>query len=103
MMSAREALFSGVVPEEKVKVGGESVTVRGLTTAGRDVLEAAVRAGESFRPSLLRATCFVKNKPLFDESDDVGAIPSHLAEPLVNAAIRVSAMTVEEAEELEGN
>ena len=45
-MSAREALFGSVLPEETVEVGGESVVVRGLTAAGRDVIEFAVRAGE---------------------------------------------------------
>lgn len=102
-MSAREALFGSVLPEETVEVGGESVVVRGLTAAGRDVIEFAVRAGESFRPALLRATCHVGDEPLFTEDDDVGAIPAHIAEPLVEAAIRVSALTLAEAEELEGN
>ena len=102
-MSAREMLFGAVVPEETVEVGGESVTVRGLTAGGRDVIELAVRSGESFRPALLRATCYVEDGLLFSEDDDVASILAHLAEPLVNAAVRVSAMTVEEAGELEGN
>jgi len=102
-MSARDALFGATLPEETVEVGGESVTVRGLTTAGRDVIELAVRAGESFRPAILRATCYLDGSPLFGEDDEVSEIPAHVAEPLVNAAVRVSAMTVEETEELEGN
>ena len=102
-MSARDALFGATLPEATVEVGGEAVTVRGLTTAGRDVIELAVRSGESFRPAILRATCSLDGSPLFGEDDEVSEIPAHVAEPLVNAAVRVSAMTVEETEELEGN
>lgn len=102
-MSARDALFGATLPEETVEVGGESVTVRGLTAGGRDVIEFAVQSGDSFRPALLRATCYADNELLFGPDDDVGSIPAHIAEPLVEAAMRVSALTLGEAEELEGN
>ena len=102
-MSVKAALLGASVPEETVELGGGSVTVRGLTIHGRDVLEKAMLEGQSFRPALLRAGCYVDGELLFTDDDDVGAIPAGVAEPLIDAALRVSAITPEEAEELEGN
>jgi len=103
MSSARDFLFKASVPEREISVGGEVVTVRGLTTRGKDELQEAAMNGQGFRAAILRATCYLNGKPLFKADDDVGNIPSHLTEDLVNAAIELAAMTAAEVDELEKN
>ena len=103
-MSVRDKLLAARVPEEKVKVEGGVVLVRGLTTAGRDLLSTAVQEGGSFRAALLRATCYTtKGKLLFEDGDDIDGIPSADSEPLVDAGVRVAALSTDEVDELEGN
>ena len=102
-MGAREHMLAATVPTEDHEIGGETVTVSGLTTAGRDAIEAAAQAGETFRTAILRACCSVGGAQLFEADDDVGSIPADITEPLVDSALRLAAFTSEEVAELEGN
>lgn len=104
-MGVRDAILGATVGEELVKGPCGTVLVRGLTVAGKDTLQLAVLSGESWRPAVLRACCLDPDskEPLFQPEDDIGQVPAAVTEPYVNAVVRLSAITSDEVEELEGN
>ncbi len=103
--TTRERMLAATLNEAKVKTEVGTVLVRGTSTQGKDRLQAAALEGTSWRAPLLREHCFDPDtrEPLFEDGDDVGAIPSRVTEPLVDAIVRLSGMTADELEELEGN
>ncbi len=101
----RQRFFALKLDERTVQTEAGKVLVRAATTRGKDRLQQAVLAGTPWRETILREQCFHPRtrEPLFTDDDDLGALPSRVTEPLIDAYIELSAITNEEVEELEGN
>jgi hypothetical protein len=104
-MGVRDKILAAKVAERVVTLPEGKVLVRGPTIAARDAMQLAAVRKESWRESVLRSCCFdpKSGEPLFEEADELRAIPAHVTEPLIEAVLELAAFTTEEIEELEGN
>jgi len=104
-MDLHTAFFSHDLVSEIVDGPVGRVLVKSLTVDGKDRIQSAAIEGMSYRPVVLRECMYdpASGEPVFGKDEDVGKIPADVAEPYINAALRLSAVARSEVEELEGN
>lgn len=104
-MGVREKILARKVPEKIVALADGKVLVRAPTIAAKDAMQLAAARGESWRASVLRSCCFdpKSKEPLFEEGDDIVAVPAHITEPLIEAVLDLAVLTQADMDELEGN
>lgn len=103
-MGLRESFLGSPIAEKVVGGPKGDVLVRALTIGGKDRVQSAVMAGGNYRVIVIRECLHdpASKKPLFEAGDDVGKIPASAVEPYINEALKLSALSSEEIEELEG-
>jgi hypothetical protein len=105
----KEALFSQsrICRFEPVETEAGTTYVKELTVAEKDAFDQATSGGkENVRAQLLIAcVCDQAGEPEFTEFD-VGAInrlPAYIAEPIIDAAMRINRFSAEDREALQKN
>ncbi len=103
----KDQIFKATHREESATIMGHEVRVRGLSVGGRDVVQGAGLAGKPWRPRAL-IDCVLDpatSKPLFTAADEakLAEMPAATFEPVIDVILRLSQITADEREELQGN
>lgn len=101
----KQAFFSKALASRLVDGPAGQVLVKSLTVGGKDRVQNAAASGFSYRPIVIRECLYdpEAGKPIFGTDDKVDELPADVAEPYIEAALELSALTRAEIEELEGN
>lgn len=106
-MSVRDKLLKRVPRDRIVKTPDGSVRVTGMSLACKDQCQGRAALGEPWRAyAVVHCTYDSKTgEPLFtsDDLDALAKLDVTVFEPIVDAIVELSALSVEEQEELEGN
>ena len=108
-MDLKEKLYgqAPALPEEESTFLGEEVTIRGLTSRGRDELDdIALKQGMgNFRAQMAVRTIYQNGELAFstDDEEAIGSLPSGELDKPFEVATRLSGWSKEDLDELEKN